>query len=169
MAMLSLSLRAHLALVLLTSSGLAVAEHPALVLVDRAAAEVRSDPETSRVDAEAALAHLARQPDPDLEVRARLILCDYHSERDRSAAEEQIARVGALLARVQRPALRSGLLVCQGETIESAGENARARTLYEQAVEVAENEHDNEMLASALFSRGYVLGLQGEYASGLAD
>jgi diguanylate cyclase (GGDEF)-like protein len=157
------------ALTLLTSPVLAAADHPALALIDRAAAGVRTDPETSRLDAQAALNHLARQPDADLEVRARLILCDYYSERDRAAAEQEIARVTVLLPRVARSALRAGMLVCQGETAESTGENARARTLYEQAVDVASAENDDEMLASALFSRGYVLGLQGEYAMGLAD
>ncbi|MGH8286289.1 MAG: diguanylate cyclase domain-containing protein [Steroidobacteraceae bacterium] len=162
-------LAALAALIAVVAPALAADEHPALALVERAAIAVRTDPEASRRDAEGALAILARRPDADLEIRARLVLCDYHSERDRSAAEAEISRATALLSRAQRHALRAGILVCQGETIESTGENARARALYEQAVGVASDAHDEEMLAGALFSRGYVLGLQGEYASGLAD
>jgi diguanylate cyclase (GGDEF)-like protein len=159
-----------LVLGLSVSAGAArAADHPALALIDRGAAAVRTDPEAMRRDAEAALALLARQPDADLEIRARLLLCDYQSERDRAAAETEIARATALLPGAKRQALRSGILVCQGETLEASGQNAQARSHYEEAVSVASASQDDEMLANALFSRGYVLGLQGEYALGLAD
>jgi diguanylate cyclase (GGDEF)-like protein len=36
-------------------------------------------------------------------------------------------------------------------------------------VQVATETNDNEMLAGALFSRGYLLGVQGQYAAGLSD
>jgi diguanylate cyclase (GGDEF)-like protein len=143
--------------------------HPAQELIDRASAAVRTDPEASRRDAEAALEELVRAPDVDLELRARLILCDYLSERDRGAAEEQIARASELLPRAQRAGLRAGLLDCRGTIMETAGDNASARQLFDEAVGVATAENDDEMLANALYSRGYLLGLQGRYAAGLSD
>lgn len=121
------------------------------------------------MDAESALALLRKQPDPDLEVRARLILCDYQSERDTEAAESEFNAISLLLPKVKRGGLRAGLLTCQGETLETLGENSQALGAYEQAVRVAEEYRDDEMLAGALFSRGYVQSLQGEFASGLAD
>jgi diguanylate cyclase (GGDEF)-like protein len=143
--------------------------HPAQALIDRASMAVRTDPEASRRDAEAALVALSKQPNVDLEIRARLTLCDYLSERDRAGAEEQIARASALLPRAQRAGLRAGVLDCRGTVFETAGDNVTARELYEEAVTVASAAKDDEMLAGALFSRGYLLGLQGQYASGLAD
>jgi diguanylate cyclase (GGDEF)-like protein len=112
---------------------------------------------------------LARRPDVDLEIRARLLLCDYFSERDQSAAEKQIALMTELLTRARRTALAAGVKTCQGELRETVGDNAAARTLYEAAVQIASAAGDSEMLAGALFSRGYLLGLQGQYAAGLAD
>ena len=143
--------------------------HPAQSLVDRAVVEVRTDPEASKRDAESALAMLQRQPDTDLQIRARLLLCDYQSERNPAAAQQQIEAVTALLPQAKRPGLRAGMLNCQGEVAETAGRNAEARTAYENAVTVASNANDDEMLALALFERGWLLGLQGEYASGLGD
>src|SRR5215470_7552385 len=64
--------------------------HPALAHVERAAIEMRTDPEASKRDADEALRLLQQQPDADLEIRARLILCDYLSERDTQAAEREI-------------------------------------------------------------------------------
>jgi diguanylate cyclase (GGDEF)-like protein len=147
------------------------ANSPARVqaLIDSATAAMRTDPEASRRDAEAALDQLGRQGDPDLEAQARLLLCDYYSERDRAAADRQAAATNALLPRVKQSGLRAGVLTCQGETLEATGANAEARTLFEQAVEVAASAHDDERLAEALFSRGYLRGIQGEYADGLAD
>jgi diguanylate cyclase (GGDEF)-like protein len=143
--------------------------HPAQALIDRASTAGRIDPEASRRDAEAALVALSKQPNVDLEIRARLMLCDYLSERDRAGAEEQVARASALLPRAQRAGLRAGVLDCRGTVFETAGDNVTARELYEQAVTVASAAKDDEMLAGALFSRGYLLGVQGQYASGLAD
>lgn len=141
----------------------------ALELVERATREVRTDPEASRRNAEAALQALVRAPDADLEIRARLLLCDYLSERDRPAAEEQIARATELLPRVKRSGLRSGLYDCRGTIMETAGDNTAAQELFEQAVRIASESQDEEMLANALYSRGYLLGVQGQYAAGLAD
>ena len=59
-------------------------------LIDQAAVSARVDPEISKRQAESALDLLRREPNPDLEIRAHLLLCDYYSERDRAAAEEQI-------------------------------------------------------------------------------
>ncbi len=65
--------------------------------------------------------------------------------------------------------LQAGLLTCEGDVNETAGDNTRANALYEQAVAVGAATHDDEMLAGALFSRGYLMGVQGSYAAGLAD
>ena len=143
--------------------------HPAQALIDRAVVEVRTDPEASKKDADSALALIQRQPDADLEIRARLLVCDYQSERDPSAAQKQIEAVTALLPSAKRPGLRAGMLNCEGEVAETAGRNSTARTAYENAVTVATETNDNEMLALSLFQRGWLLGLQGEYASGLSD
>ncbi|MGE0581942.1 MAG: diguanylate cyclase [Steroidobacteraceae bacterium] len=143
--------------------------HPAAALVEQGAIAMRSDPDASKRDAEAALAALRTRPDVDLEIRARLLLCDYESERDQRALETQVNAIEALLPRGKRPGLRAGMLVCQGEMRETLGDNAQALALYEQAVRVASEARDDEMVAGALFARGYVLGLQGEYALGLAD
>jgi len=158
-----------LCLLLLQPLQAVAAQHPAQTLIDRAGIAVRTDPEVSRRDAEQALEVLARQPNPDLEIRARLILCDYQSERDTAAAEQQIALIEKLLGQASRRGLRAGMLDCQGQIKETAGDNTQARELYEQAVTIATEAHDDEMLAGALYSRGYLLGLQGLYAAGLAD
>src|SRR5262249_27959986 len=144
-------------------------EHPALAHVERAIIEMRSDPEASKRDADEALGLLQQQPDADLEIRARLILCDYQAERDTAAAQREIEAGMALLSKAHRVGLRAGLLDCRGDMYETAGNNAKARALYEQAVTVSAETHDDEMLAQSLFSRGYLLGLEGEYAAGLTD
>jgi diguanylate cyclase (GGDEF)-like protein len=143
--------------------------HPALVHVERGILEMRSDPEASKRDADEALRLLQKQPDVDLEIRARLLLCDYQAERDTKAAEAEFEAGMALLAKARRVGLRAGLLDCRGQMYETAGNNAKARAMYEQAVTVAAETHDDEMLAQSLFSRGYLLGLEGEYAAGLSD
>lgn len=145
------------------------AAHPAQEFVDRASSNVRRDPEASRRDAEAALEALTHEPDAELEVRARLILCDYLSERDSAAAQREADLAAKLLPSVRRAGLRAGVLDCRGTISETTGNNAQALQLYEEAVAVAEAADDKEMHANALFSRGYLLGLQGQYAAGLAD
>ena len=138
-------------------------------LVSRATTEAFTDPEAENRDARAALDALQRSPDADLEIRARLLLCDYESERNLSAAEDQARRALSLLPQARNPGLRAGVLTCQGETRETAGDNAQALALFTQAQAVATSAHDDEKLAAALYSRGYLLGLQGEYAAGLVD
>jgi tetratricopeptide (TPR) repeat protein len=146
-----------------------IAPHPAQAIVDEASVAMRTDPEASRRDVEQALDILKRRPDADLEIRARLILCDYQSERDTAAAEEQIRLIGGLLFQSRRPGLRAGMFDCQGQIAETAGNNDKALENYERAVALANEAGDEEMLAAALFSRGYLLGLRGQYAAGLAD
>jgi tetratricopeptide (TPR) repeat protein len=75
----------------------------------------------------------------------------------------------ALLPRVAHPGLRAGVLTCQGEIQERQGNNVDALVLYDQAVSTAKSSPDDEMLASALYSRGYVRGLQGRFAEALED
>jgi diguanylate cyclase (GGDEF)-like protein len=138
-------------------------------LIDQATVSVRVDPEISKRQAESALELLRREPNPDLEIRARLLLCDYYSERDRAAAEEQIAAATALLPQATRQGLRAGVLKCQGETLQTVGDNNQARDLYEQAAVIATHTHDDPMLAEVLLSSGYLRGLRGEYAAGLSE
>jgi diguanylate cyclase (GGDEF)-like protein len=61
------------------------------------------------------------------------------------------------------------VLTCQGDLNETAGDNNQANLLYEQAVAIGTETHDDEMLAGALYSRGYLLGVQGQFSTGLAD
>ncbi|HEY0684562.1 MAG TPA: diguanylate cyclase [Steroidobacter sp.] len=143
--------------------------HPAQSYIDRAAAAVRSRPEDAARDAQAALKILGDKPNADLEIRARLLLCDHLSERDRPAAEVEVAKARALLPKATRRGLEAGVLGCEGTILETVSDNAQARARYEQAVAVATRAQDTEMLAQSLFSRGYLLGLQGQYATGLAD
>ncbi|HJV61138.1 MAG TPA: tetratricopeptide repeat-containing diguanylate cyclase, partial [Albitalea sp.] len=50
-----------------------------------------------------------------------------------------------------------------------AGESAQAIALYERSVAAARAAHDDEVLANALFQRGYLRGVRGELSSGLSD
>ena len=143
--------------------------HPAQSMIEQADRAVRSDPEASRRLAEQAIELLRQQPEPDLEIRARLILCDYQSERDTKAAEQEIVEIERLLPQARRSGLRAGMLTCKGQMAETIGNNQQAKELYIDAVTVATQARDDEMLAAALFARGYLMGLEGQYASGLAD
>jgi diguanylate cyclase (GGDEF)-like protein len=144
-------------------------ERSALALIENGMVAMRADPDASKRDAEQALAMIRLHPDADLEIRARLLLCDYYSERDGSAANEQIAAATALLARAQRKGLRAGVLTCQGETLETAGNYVGAETAFDGAVAAATATNDEQMLAEALFSRGYLRALQGKFAAGMGD
>jgi len=143
--------------------------HPAQEFIERAAAAVRSDPQDSHRAAMAALELLVRQPDADLEIRAHLLLCDYYFERDRAIAETHVARARTLLPEAKRKGLRAGLLNCEGAILETVGDNVRAGELYDEAIAVAQETGDQEMLATALYSRGYLLGLRARYAAALMD
>jgi diguanylate cyclase (GGDEF)-like protein len=138
-------------------------------LVDAAALSARVDPELGRRQAEAALEQLRREPNADLEIRARLSLCDYYSERDQAQAQQQIVAATALLAHATRAGLRAGVLNCQGEVLQTAGQNSQASEIYRQAAEIATQTHDDQMLAEVLFSSGYLRGLRGEFAVGLNE
>jgi diguanylate cyclase (GGDEF)-like protein len=138
-------------------------------LLDRARAETRVDPESGRRHSEAAMKLLALQPDVDLEIRAHALLCDYYSERDRDAALAHIAKARALLPRAKRPGLRAHVANCEGELNEFANDTGRAAAMYQEAVTAAEQNGERELLADALFLRGYLNGIQGGFAAGLAD
>jgi len=144
-------------------------QNPALALIELGTVAMRTDPDASKLDAEQALDIIRRHPDADLEIRARLLLCDYYSERDGSAARQQIDATSALLPQARRKGLRAGVLTCKGETLETAGDNAHAMIDFDEAVAVATAVNDEQMLAEALFSRGYLRALQGEYAAGMSD
>src|SRR5258708_16312331 len=128
-------------------------QNPALALIELGTVAMRTDPDASKQDAERALDVIRRHPDADLEIRARLLLCDYYSERDADAARQQIDAANALLPQARRQGLRAGVLTCQGETLESAGDNAHAMTDFDAAVSVATAANEEQMLAEALFSR----------------
>jgi len=144
-------------------------DNSALALVEHGTVAMRENPDASKRDAEQALAMIRLHPDTDLEIRARLLLCDYYSERDGGAAQQQIDAATTLLPLAQRKGLRAGVLTCQGETLETAGNYARADAEFDQAVSVATAASDEQMLAEALFSRGYLRALRGEYAAGMSD
>jgi diguanylate cyclase (GGDEF)-like protein len=158
-----------LALLSVTWTARAEQVHPAKSYIDQASAAVRSDPDASARDAQTALKLLAQQPNADLEIRARLLLCDHLSERDRAGAEAEAAKARQLLKQATRHGLEAGVLTCEGTIVETAGDSAEALRLYDHAVSVATGARDLEMLADASFARGYLMGLQGKYASGLAD
>ena len=141
----------------------------AQALLDRANADTRVDPEAARRHAEQALRQLATQPDADQQIRAHVLLCGYHSERDRSQAQRHIDAGRALLPLAHRPGLRAPLANCEGELHEYANDNGRAAALYQEAVTVAEQHGERELLADSLFLRGYLAGVQGDFAAGLAD
>ncbi len=145
------------------------ANHTAEALIANSKIAMRSDPEESKRDAEAALDLLKHDPNPDLAALAHMQLCDYYSERDHNAAEQEAKTIDELIPQVQRQGLRAGALICTGLIAESDGNFAHALELYVQAVTVAKTNHDNEMLAESLLERGYVYGLQGQCANGLAD
>jgi len=145
------------------------AVHSASDIVQRAIQASRNNPEDSRRLADEALGLIATHPDPDLEIRARLVLCDYYSERNLDVARELLARSTSLLSLARRGGLRAGAQSCEGEIHESTGDNAKALSAYERAVSIAEAASDDEMLANALYQRGWLRGVQGEYALGLVD
>ncbi|MBX3607475.1 MAG: GGDEF domain-containing protein [Piscinibacter sp.] len=147
----------------------ALAEPSVRELLERARAATDRDPIEGRRLAEAALQALTAQPDADLEIEARLLLCDHHAERDPEAAQREVKIIGELLPRARRSGLRAGLLGCMGQMREFASDTVRARALYEEAVQLAEQADDADMLANALYQRGYLRGVQGELASGLTD
>ncbi|HEU0201799.1 MAG TPA: diguanylate cyclase, partial [Burkholderiaceae bacterium] len=89
--------------------------------------------------------------------------------RDAAAAQTEVAQARALLPRTTQPALRAGLLACEAELHEYAGQNARAIALLDEAVGVAQSAGDDETLADTLFRRGYLRGVLGEYALGFVD
>jgi diguanylate cyclase (GGDEF)-like protein len=144
-------------------------EDSALALIERSTIAMRANPDESKEVAERALEIVSRHPDVDLEIRARLLLCDYYSERDVIAAQQQIDAVDSLLPRARRKSLSAGVLTCRGEIRQTSGDIAQAKTEFDDAVAVATTANDEQMLAEALFKRGYVRAVQGEYAAGMSD
>jgi diguanylate cyclase (GGDEF)-like protein len=143
--------------------------HPAAALVQEAIRAARSNPDDAQRLADDALARLAVQPDADLEIRARLALCDYYAERDLDKARDMLGRATAQLPLARRGGLRAGVHSCEGEIHEAAGDSARAKSAFELAVSAAEAAGDGEMLANALYLRGWLRGVQGDFALGLLD
>lgn len=142
---------------------------PAAELVVRGRQAMGGNPEASRALAEQALDELARRPDPDLQLRARGLLCDYQSERDLDAARSQAQLMRGLLPATRRSGAEAAVLVCEGAIEEARGDSAKALDIFERAVDSAARAADDELMADALFQRGYLRGVQGELASGLTD
>jgi diguanylate cyclase (GGDEF)-like protein len=138
-------------------------------LIEQGTFAMRADPDASKRNADQALELLKTSPNADLEIRARLLICDYQSERDTAAAQREIAAATALLPQARRQGLRAGILECEGASLENSGDNTQALAQYTEAVSVASAEHDDEMLAESLYSRGYLLGVMGDYANGLIE
>src|SRR5258708_31745908 len=86
----------------------AAGEKSALDLIEHGTAAMRANPDESKQDAERALDMIRRHPDADLEIRARLLLCDYYSERDTDPPRQQIDAANALPPHTPRHALRPG-------------------------------------------------------------
>ncbi|GAA5177386.1 diguanylate cyclase [Niveibacterium umoris] len=148
----------------------AVAAAPdAASLVDQARANIRLNPEASQRYAESALDALKARPDPDLEVAARLVLCDYQGERSPQAAQSEIDAAWALMPKVKRTGLRAGIMLCEGQLLELANKTHEALARFDEAARFAEGAHDSEMLADSLYQRGYMRALLGQYAEGLID
>jgi len=138
-------------------------------LLDRAREQYRVDPETSRRHAEAALKRLESAPQVDLQIRAHVQMCDYYAERERDTALAHVNKARALLAQSQRPGLRARVAGCEGEVHEFGNDTRRAAAFYQEAVTAAEEHDERELLADALFLRGYLNGVQGAFAAGLTD
>lgn len=136
-------------------------------LIEKGEREVRSDPEASKRDAQDALRLLANRPDADLAVRAHLLLCDYESERDMKAAQQEVAAATSLLPQVRRTALRAGVLLCKGGILETAGESSKAVERYREALALATQLNDEPMIAEGSYQLGYILGVRGDYANAL--
>ena len=69
----------------------AVATSSAEALIEQGTLAMRTDPDASKRYADRALELLRQRPDADLEIRARLLICDYESERDTAAAAQTAA------------------------------------------------------------------------------
>src|SRR5260370_18953218 len=116
-------------------------QNPALALIELGTVAMRTDPDASKQDAERALDIIRSHPDADLEIRARLLLCDYYSERGGSAARDHIDAADALLPRAQGKGLRAAVLTSRGGTQEPAADSTHAMMDFNQAVAVATAPH----------------------------
>lgn len=138
-------------------------------LLDKAREQYRVDPEASRRYAERALKQLESGSDVDLRIRAHTQMCEVYAERDRQTALAHAGMARTLLPQARRPGLRARVASCEGEVHEFGNDTRRAAALYQESVTVAEQHDEREMLADALFLRGYLNGIQGGFAAGLAD
>ena len=144
--------------------------HPAQALIEKAAAAVRTDPEAARRDAEAALAMLVRQPDVDLEVRARTVAVrSPFRARPACGRSAKIAQARALLPRNDAwPG--SWRADCEGTDPGNSRRQcpgARAATSRQCA---SRPKPPTPKCSPRRCSRAATCsGLQGQYAAGLAD
>lgn len=161
--------RLAVTLALSLPAALAVAAHPAETRVRAAEDAVRRDPEASRLQAEAALKLLHRDPDRELELRARFVLCDYHADQNASIAREHAAAGMALAERSPRAGWRAAFTLCRAAALATESRHTEARKTFDRAVALAEGAQDADILANALYQRGYLQGLAGRYVDGLTD
>ncbi len=140
-------------------------------LIEQAVKAMRIDPDSSRRNAQQALDLLKQEPNADLEIRARLILLRLPvGARQGGSRARDLPGDGTHAARQAPGPARPALLTCEGDVNET-----RRRQRPREVALRAGGRHrrralsDDEMLAGALFSRGYLMGVQGEYATGLAD
>jgi diguanylate cyclase (GGDEF)-like protein len=146
------------------------ADQPSLEqLVDAASSKIRVDPEAGRHQLESALGLLQGAPDPNIEIRVHLALSEYYLGRDRNAAQAEVNAADQLLVAATRPGLQAGVLNARGRLLVVTGDSEQAAVLYDQGVAIAEDTHDDVMLAEVLLSRGFLREVRGSYAPALTD
>lgn len=106
---------------------------------------------------------------PELELRARFLICDELIGETPELARAEIERGRQLAQQSSKDAWRAAFLSCEGNLLERQGQSAEAEQKYTEAVGIAELARDDYTLAHALYQRGYLRGIGGQYSGGLAD
>ena len=104
-------------------------------LLDSASSEIRIDPDAGRRQIESALQLLRRSPEPDVEIRAHLLLSRLlpGARPQHRAGTDRCGRCAAAAGR--RPGLDAGVLTGRGQLAQMTGDNDQASGLYDQAAE----------------------------------
>ncbi|WP_028312464.1 diguanylate cyclase [Derxia gummosa] len=138
-------------------------------LLDRADNALRSDADVARGLALEALGKLDAAPDADLELRARVVLCDALIETDAAGAERQLAAGRAALKAATSRAYEADLLNCEGELRSIAGDTPAALRLFERALAIAERNDRPDAAAESLLRRGELRSRNGDLAAAMGD
>ncbi|NQD37721.1 GGDEF domain-containing protein [Permianibacter sp. IMCC34836] len=138
-------------------------------LLDQAEQAKRSDAELAVKLTSQVIDALQQHPDAELELRARFLRCDELIAGAPAKAREEVERGLQLAKQSMRDGWRAGFLSCLGNILEFEGKNTEAEQQYSDAVAIAEVAQDHHMLAHALYQRGYIRGVAGNYSGGLAD